>query len=59
MGSCLRQGFTTKQYMIFEHLPGVETMMDDIVVWGSTREEHDARVKGVLELARKSNLKIL
>lgn len=45
-------------HMIYEHIPGVETMMDDIIVWGSTREEHDARVREVLDLTRKSNLKL-
>ena len=24
-------------HMIFEHIPGVETMMDDIIIWGSTK----------------------
>ncbi len=32
-------------HMIFEHLPGVETMMDDIIVWGSNRQEHDGRLR--------------
>ncbi len=45
-------------HMIFEHLPGVETMMDDIIVWGSNRQEHDARLRQVLELIRQSNLKL-
>ena len=29
-----------------------------IIVWGSTREEHDARVREVLDLTRKFNLKL-
>ncbi len=45
-------------HMIFEHLPGVETMMDDIIVWGSNRQEHDGRLRQVLELVRQSNLKL-
>lgn len=32
--------------------------MDDIIVRGSTKEEHDARVRQVLELTRKVNLKL-
>ncbi|XP_038829609.1 chloride channel protein 2-like [Salvelinus namaycush] len=44
--------------MIFKHIPGVETMMDDIIVWGSTKEEHDMRVRQVLDLTRKVNLKL-
>ncbi|XP_071032017.1 LOW QUALITY PROTEIN: uncharacterized protein [Oncorhynchus clarkii lewisi] len=45
-------------HMIFEHIPGVETMIDDIIVWGSTKEEHNARVRQVLDLTRKVNLKL-
>uniref|UniRef100_A0A674NW69 Gypsy retrotransposon integrase-like protein 1 n=1 Tax=Takifugu rubripes TaxID=31033 RepID=A0A674NW69_TAKRU len=44
--------------MIFEHIPGVETMMDDIIVWGSTREEHDRRLRQVLDKTREVNLKL-
>jgi hypothetical protein len=25
-------------HMIFEHIPGVETMMDDIIVWGPQKK---------------------
>lgn len=45
-------------HMIFEHIPGVETMMDDIIVWGSTKEEHDSRLRQVMELIKKVNLKL-
>ncbi len=45
-------------HTIFEHFPGVETMMDDIIVWGSNRQEHDGRLRQVLELIRQSNLKL-
>lgn len=37
-------------HMIFEHIPRVETMMDDIIVWGATRE--------VLDKTREVNLKL-
>ena len=33
-------------------------MMDDIIVWGSTQEEHDTRLNQVLDKARKANLKL-
>ena len=33
-------------------------MMDDIIVWGSTQAEHDTRLKQVLDIARKANLKL-
>ncbi|XP_061887621.1 uncharacterized protein K02A2.6-like isoform X2 [Entelurus aequoreus] len=45
-------------HMIFEHIPGVETMMDDIIVWGSTRKEHDERLRQVLDKTREVNLKL-
>ena len=31
--------------------------MDDILVWGSTEFEHDERVRRVMEVVRKANLK--
>ena len=34
---------------IFEDIEGVEVIVDDILVWGSTVEEHDARLERVLE----------
>ena len=43
---------------LFAHVPGVNTMMDDIIVWGSTQAEHDTRLKQVLDIARKANLKL-
>ncbi|KAL7880871.1 hypothetical protein SRHO_G00031250 [Serrasalmus rhombeus] len=42
----------------FEHIPGVTTMMDDVIVWGSTREERDTRLRQVLERTRSVNLKL-
>ena len=45
-------------HMLFEHVKGVDTSMDDIVVYGSTIEEHDQRLKQVLDICRKSNLKL-
>lgn len=45
-------------HMIFQHIPGVETMMDDVIVWGSSREEHDERLRQVLDLTRQVNLKL-
>ena len=41
---------------LFEGLPGVNTMMDDIIVWGTTQEEHDKRLRQVMEIARRANL---
>lgn len=45
-------------HMVYEHIPGVKTMMDDIIVHGSTKEEHDIRLRQVLDITRKVNLKL-
>ena len=45
-------------HQMFEHIPGVNTMMDDVIVWGTTQEEHDDRLREVLRIARKMNLKL-
>ena len=39
-------------------IDGAEAIIDDILVWGSNQEEHDARLKKVLERAEKYNLKL-
>lgn len=43
--------------MIYEHLDGVDTSMDDSIVWGSSKSERE-RLKNVLEATRKVNLKL-
>ncbi len=43
---------------LFETIEGVETMMDDIIIWGSTKEEHDARLRKVLDTVKEANLKL-
>ena len=45
-------------HMIFEHIPGCTTMMDDIIVWGSTMQEHNQRLQEVFAASRKANLKL-
>ena len=45
-------------HMIYEHLEGVDTSMDDIIVWGSTKAEHDERLKQFLKATRTANLKL-
>ena len=45
-------------HQMFQHIPGVNTMMDDVIVWGSTQKEHDDRLKQVLSTARQHNLKL-
>ena len=52
------EAFHRKVHCVFESIDGVDTMMDDIIVWGSTKEEHDNRLRQVLEKARSVNLKM-
>ena len=44
-------------HVIFEHIEGVDTSMDDIIVYGSTLEEHNERLMKVFQEGRRSNLK--
>lgn len=39
-------------------IEGAEAILDDILVWESNQEEHDARLKTVLERAMEYNLKL-
>jgi hypothetical protein len=41
---------------LFGDMQGVSIIVDDIIVYGSTREEHDSRVKALLDRARKVGL---
>lgn len=41
---------------IFETLPGVRVYVDDVIMWGATRQEHDERLRAVLEAAQKAGL---
>lgn len=43
---------------MFEDIEGVEVVVDDILVWGTTEEQHDARLRQVLERAQVHNLKL-
>lgn len=43
---------------LFDGIEGVGVFIDDVVVWGKTKEEHDARLRIVLSKAQKSGLKL-
>lgn len=43
---------------LFEGIEGVETYIDDLLVWGETKEQHDHRLRQVLERARAKNFKL-
>ena len=36
----------------------MEVVVDDIIVWGENKQQHDARLVQVLEKARHHNLKL-
>ena len=42
---------------LFEDVEGVNAIVDDLLIWGKDDEEHDARLKQVLNRAREVNLK--
>ena len=43
---------------MFEDIEGVEVVIDDLLIWGTTEEEHDARLEKVLQCAQQRNLKL-
>lgn len=42
----------------YEGLPGVAAIVDDILVYGSTKEEHDANLRAMLERTRQKGIKL-
>ena len=43
---------------MFEDNEGVEVLVDDLLIWSETEEQHDSRLKQVLDRARHCNLKL-
>ncbi|KAL5264194.1 hypothetical protein ACHWQZ_G005321 [Mnemiopsis leidyi] len=50
--------FQKRMTQIYEKLDGVEVVFDDILVHGSTQEEHDRRLMSALECSRKAGVKL-
>lgn len=50
--------FQAEVASIIENLPGCANSQDDIIVWGTTKEEHDSRLRNVLTRIRTSGLKL-
>ena len=50
--------FQRVMHQMFDRIDGCEIIMDDILVWGATEQEHDERVVNVLNRAREVNLKL-
>ncbi|XP_037871580.1 uncharacterized protein LOC119629540 [Bombyx mori] len=55
--NCAPEVFHAKLKQLLEGLDGVESFIDDIIVWGSTRREHDVRLNALFQKARDINLK--
>ena len=45
-----------KVYEIFEGLPGVAAIVDDILIYGGTCDEHDRNLRKVLDRAREKGI---
>ena len=43
---------------MFEGLSNVDTSMDDIILWGKTKEEHDYILQKVMQTCKDKNLKL-
>ncbi|KAK7113619.1 hypothetical protein V1264_012874 [Littorina saxatilis] len=50
--------FQRKMDEIFEGISGVTPLVDDVIVSGKTREEHDANLRATLNRAASKNLKL-
>ena len=58
-GLCSAQNvFQDVMSEIFSGIEGVEVIVDDLLVWAENKQQHDERLKQVLERAREKNLKL-
>ncbi|KAJ0172603.1 hypothetical protein K1T71_011742 [Dendrolimus kikuchii] len=55
--SCASEVFHGKLRQLLENLQGVDNFIDDVIIWGRNRKEHDERLKEFLNRAREINLK--
>ena len=55
---CSAEIFQREMCRIFSDLPGVEIVVDDILVHGKDAAEHDSRLRKVLQRCRDANLKL-
>jgi hypothetical protein len=56
--SCAPEMFHAKVQQLFDKEQGVKVFVDDIVVWGKTMEEHNVRLKRVMEIIKASGMKL-
>ena len=43
---------------MFHDIEGIEVVVDNLLIWGESEEQHDTRLTQVLERARHRNLKL-
>jgi len=55
---CAQDIFQRKMDETFEGIEGVTPLIDDVIVHGRTREEHDANLRKALQRAEQKNLKL-
>ena len=56
--NCASELYQSIMSEMIEDIEDAEVIMDDILIWGTTLEEHDKRLKLVLDKAMKYNLKL-
>lgn len=50
--------FHRSMQQVLEGIEGADCFIDDILVWGATKEEHDLRLRKVFEKLRDNNVKL-
>ena len=50
--------YQQRMAQVFEGLPGVKVIMDDIIIDGRTGLQHDTRLRAVLQRAKDNNLRL-
>lgn len=50
--------YQQKMRQILENMEGTEVYIDDILIYGKTQEEHDKRLRAVLDKIRQENIKL-
>ncbi|CAK1580707.1 unnamed protein product [Parnassius mnemosyne] len=55
--NCAPEVFHAKLRQYLEDLEGVDSFIDDVIVWGNTKEQHDFRLKCLLNRAREIGIK--
>lgn len=55
--NCAPEVFHNEMYKIFK-LEGVEVYIDDLLIWGKNKQEHDDRLKEVIRRAKENGVKL-